>query len=189
MRIRDALESDAEALAMLSGKPEGVVINMIHDRSVRVAVPESEHRSEKTESDQRRHENESDQRRHENESDQRRHENESNRAKDAKTGSNTEHPSGAGNPSPLQGFIGYDVRSGSVHVTDFGGSESTVRRLFEEPRRFAVREGMSLEVVVSDDATDEIETIESLGFEPVGEGPQFDGGSTTRFRLEPSGTD
>ena len=180
MRIRDALESDAEALAMLSGKPEGVVINMIHDRSVRVAVPESEHRSEKTESDQRRHENESD---------QRRHENESNRAKDAKTGSNTEHPSGAGNPSPLQGFIGYDVRSGSVHVTDFGGSESTVRRLFEEPRRFAVREGMSLEVVVSDDATDEIETIESLGFEPVGEGPQFDGGSTTRFRLEPSGTD
>ena len=171
MRIRDALESDAEALAMLSGKPEGVVVNMIHDRSVRVAVPESEHRSEKTESDQRRHENES------------------NQAKDAKTGSNTEHPSGAGNPSPLQGFIGYDVRSGSVHVTDFGGSESTVRRLFEEPRRFAVREGMSLEVVVSDDATDEIETIESLGFEPIGEGPQFDGGSTTRFRLEPSETD
>jgi len=42
MRIRDALESDAEALATATDRPRGVVKNMIHDRSVRVAVTGTE---------------------------------------------------------------------------------------------------------------------------------------------------
>ncbi len=42
MRIRDALESDAEALATAVDRPREAVINMIHDRSVRVAVSDDE---------------------------------------------------------------------------------------------------------------------------------------------------
>jgi hypothetical protein len=38
MRVRDGVEADAAALASMTGRPEGVVRDMIHDRSVRVAV-------------------------------------------------------------------------------------------------------------------------------------------------------
>ncbi|SDF83789.1 hypothetical protein SAMN04488067_109113 [Halorubrum xinjiangense] len=38
MRVRDAVEADAAALGSMTGRPEGVVRDMIHDRSVRVAV-------------------------------------------------------------------------------------------------------------------------------------------------------
>ncbi|MGM0446763.1 MAG: hypothetical protein ACQERM_00745 [Methanobacteriota archaeon] len=40
MRVRDAVEADAAALGSMTGRPEGVVRDMIHDRSVRVAVPD-----------------------------------------------------------------------------------------------------------------------------------------------------
>ena len=42
MRIRDALESDAEALATATDRPQDVVRDMIHDRSVRVATDDTE---------------------------------------------------------------------------------------------------------------------------------------------------
>jgi hypothetical protein len=38
MRVRDGVEADARALASMTGRPEGVVRDMIHDRSVRVGV-------------------------------------------------------------------------------------------------------------------------------------------------------
>ncbi|KOX97567.1 hypothetical protein [Halorubrum tropicale] len=38
MRVRDGVEADAAALASMTGRPEGVVRDMIHDRSVRVGV-------------------------------------------------------------------------------------------------------------------------------------------------------
>ncbi|TKX76133.1 hypothetical protein EXE46_01030 [Halorubrum sp. GN11_10-6_MGM] len=38
MRVRDAVEADAAALGSMTGRPRGVVRDMIHDRSVRVAV-------------------------------------------------------------------------------------------------------------------------------------------------------
>lgn len=41
MRIRDALESDAETLATAIDRPQAAVLDMIHDRSVRVAVSDS----------------------------------------------------------------------------------------------------------------------------------------------------
>ena len=37
MRVRDAVESDAEALARLADGPLDVVRNLVHDRTVRVA--------------------------------------------------------------------------------------------------------------------------------------------------------
>ena len=38
MRVRDAVEADTAALASMTDRPERVVRDMIHDRSVRVAV-------------------------------------------------------------------------------------------------------------------------------------------------------
>ena len=132
MRIRDALESDAEALATATDRPRGVVKNMIHDRSVRVAV------------------------------------------------------AGDGDDdgdSAVAGFVAFDVRGETVHVTDFDGEETVIRRLFEEPRRFAKREGMSVEAVVpNDEGTGAI--LEDAGFERSGSGPRFEGRQTTRYVID-----
>jgi hypothetical protein len=144
MRIRDALESDAEALSTVIGRPKDVVRNMIHDRSVRVAVEGG----------------------------------------DGGAGDD----SGRGNDDgddeeTMLGFVAFDVRDGTVHVTDFDGSGPTIERLFEEPRRFARREEMGVEVVVpNDEETSEV--IEASGFAVAGRGPRFEGRRTTRYRIE-----
>lgn len=156
MRIRDALESDADALAAVIDRPRGVMVDMIHDRSVRVAVPESEREGDAT-AETTEH------------------------AETAETAETAEHNETA-EPS-VNGFIAFDVHGTTVHVTDFGGGEAAVRRLFEEPQRFADRESMHVEVVVPDDEGDEA-IVESVGFEPVGPGPKFDGRTTTRYRIE-----
>jgi hypothetical protein len=127
MQIRDAVESDAEALAAATDRPREVVTNMVHARSVRVAVGDD----------------------------------------------------GEG----VVGFVAFDVRDDTVHVTDFDGEGSTIERLFEEPRRFARREGMGVEVVVpTDDRVSGV--IEELGFAAAGRGPRFEGRPTTRYRIE-----
>ncbi|WP_144927410.1 hypothetical protein [Halorubrum salsamenti] len=135
MRIRDALESDAEALAAATDRPRGVVKDMVHDRSVRVAV-----------------------------------------AGDGED-------SGDGDSSAVTGFVAFDVRGETVHVTDFDGGDNAIRRLFEEPRRFARREGMGVEVVVpNDERTGNI--LEDAGFESAGSGPRFEGRRTTRYVID-----
>jgi len=136
MRIRDALESDADALAAAIDRPRDVVRNMIHDRSVRVAVEDGGDES------------------------------------DGDDGAET-----------VRGFVAFDVRGDTVHVTDFDGSGSTVERLFEEPRRFARREEMGVEVVIpNDEETSEV--VEAAGFAAAGRGPRFEGRLTTRYRIE-----
>ena len=142
MRIRDALESDAEALASVTGRPREVARNMIHDRSVRVAVEGGD-----------------------------------------QSGDGDGDESGDGDGESVLGFVAFDVRGDTVHVTDFDGNGSTVERLFEEPRRFARREEMGVEVVVpNDEATSEV--IEASGFAAAGRGPRFEGRRTTRYRIE-----
>lgn len=42
MRVRDAVEADAEAMATLAEQPADVMRNLVHDRTVRVAVEDSE---------------------------------------------------------------------------------------------------------------------------------------------------
>ena len=156
MRIRDALESDAEALATAVDRPRETVINMIHDRSVRVAVSDDETR-ERPGGEERGSDGETERR----------------------SGSDT---------ATVDGFIAFDVYGGAVHVTDFEGSESVVRRLFEEPCRFASREGLAVEVVVPDDEQSG-SVVEGAGFEPVGSGPRFEGRPTTRYRIGPESVD
>jgi hypothetical protein len=137
MRIRDALESDAEALATATGRPREVVRNMIHDRSVRVAVAGRDDGEDEADSED----------------------------------------------ANVRGFVAFDVRADTVHVTDFDGVGETVERLFEEPRRFARREEMGVEVVVpNDEGVSEV--IEASGFTAAGRGPRFEGQRTTRYRIE-----
>ena len=145
MRVRDAVEADADALASMTGRPGDVVVDMIHDRSVRVAVEE-----------------------------------------DTPAGD----PSVERDPSSgtVVGFVAFDVRDGTVHVTTFGGDGDAVQRLLDEPVRFARREGMPVEAVVPvNEAASE--TVEAAGFVSVGAGPHIDGAPTRRYRYDPSEDD
>ncbi|SFR30225.1 hypothetical protein [Halorubrum sodomense] len=145
MRVRDAVEADAAALASMTGRPEGVVRNMIHDRSVRVATTGGVASEGDSDDD--------------------------------------------GEDTPVDavsGFVSFDVRDGAVHVTNVEGDPDAVRRLFEEPVRFATREGMTVEAVLPTDGT-AADASESIGFEAVGSGPRIDGASTTRYRFDPEG--
>ncbi|TKX65855.1 hypothetical protein [Halorubrum sp. SP9] len=144
MRVRDAVEADAAALGSMTGRPEGVVRNMIHDRSVRVAVTDD-----------------------------------ATPAGDADASDDT--PVDA-----VGGFVAFDVRDGAVHVTNVEGDPDAVRRLFEEPVRFATREGMTVEAVLPTDGTAD-DAAEAVGFAVVGSGPRIDGASTTRYRFDPEG--
>lgn len=145
MRIRDALESDAEALATETGRPADVLVNTIHDRTVRVAT-------------------------------------------DDDAGDRDTDPEGGFEaPDGLDGFVAFDVRGGTVHVTDLAGTRPALERLIEEPERFAKREGMDVEALVVDGEQRRADALEDAGFVAVGSGPRFGGNATTRFRLEHDG--
>lgn len=87
--------------------------------------------------------------------------------------------------SDLQGFVSFDARDGVVHVTQFGGSPDACERLLDEPVRFASKEGMNVEIVVtaSDDAMRT--AVEAVGFEKRGSGPMFEGERTVRYHHSP----
>lgn len=166
MRVRDALESDAGTVAAAIDRPRDAVIDMIHDRSVRVAVSADE-----TDGREADHEGDA--------------ASGSDYEGDAASGSDHESDAASeGDAGPsVVGFVAFDVHGQTVHVTEFDGDGPTLRRLFEEPRRFADREGLSVEVVVPDsDPANEI--VEAIGFAPAGPGPRFDGRTTTRYRIE-----
>ena len=83
------------------------------------------------------------------------------------------------------GFVSFDARDSTVHVTQIGGSERACERLIEEPIRFAKREGMTVEVLLPEGEDETRAAVENAGFEDSGTGPQFDGRSTTRYHLSP----
>lgn len=168
MRIRDALESDAERLAELVGRPPDILVNMVHDRSVRVAVRDPTEPGE----------NESD----EETSDL----DDGRRTSDASGGRDGVDDPGDTDGS-IVGFVAFDARGDTVHVTDFAAPGSAAGRLFEEPKRFARREAMDVEVVVADEERDRIAAVEDAGFVAVGSGPRFENRKTTRFRFETNG--
>ena len=157
MRVRDAVEADAGALASMTGRSSGVVRDMIHDRSVRVATTGGESPDDEADG----------------------------LSGDDGEGESTDRDDGMDTPADeVAGFVAFDVRAGVVHVTNVEGAPDAVARLFEEPVRFATREGMTVEAVLPSDGT-ATTAAESLGFEGVGSGPRIDGASTTRYRLDP----
>jgi len=127
MDVRDAVEADAERLAELTGSPEDVMRNLVHDRTVRIAETDEE----------------------------------------------------------VQGFVSYDARDETVHVTQLEGDSDAPDRLLEEPVRFARPEGMTVEVLVPEGESGTRSAAEDAGFERAGDGPAFEGQRTVRYRLDP----
>lgn len=127
MEVRDALEADAEALADLADAPRDVMRNLVHDRTVRVAVIDAE----------------------------------------------------------IQGFVSFDAREGTVHVTQMAGEPEAVDRLLAEPVAFARAERMAVELLVPESESVLPDAAVAAGFERRGSGPRFAGEVTARYRLEP----
>ncbi len=86
----------------------------------------------------------------------------------------------------VEGFVSYDAEGSTVHVTQLEGDANLCERLLAEPRRFADREQMDVELLAmeTDDAAKT--AAERAAFERRGPGPRFDGVQTVRYRWEPT---
>ncbi|WP_435334347.1 hypothetical protein [Haloarchaeobius sp. TZWWS8] len=84
---------------------------------------------------------------------------------------------------PLLGFVSFDAREDTVHVTHLGGTDDACDRLLEEPLRFARLEGMTVELLVPETDETARDAAERAGFERDGSGPRFQGGETVRYRF------
>jgi hypothetical protein len=91
-----------------------------------------------------------------------------------------------GRSRDVAGFVSFDVRDGTVHVTQLAGTGEACERLLAEPVRFATAEGMTVELLVISGDEAIRDAAEAAGFGRDGAGPTFDGESTVRYRLDPS---
>jgi hypothetical protein len=83
------------------------------------------------------------------------------------------------------GFVSYDARADTVHVTQLEGDATVADRLLDEPLRFAESEDMAVELLVPEGETETREAADRAGFEHAGSGPAFEGERTVRYRLDP----
>jgi hypothetical protein len=174
MHIRDAVEADAAALAALAGAPRDVMRNLVHDRTVRVATDDQPDEDTGDGAGTG-----------------------AGAEAEAGTGTGTgdghdddvesfvrgDHGDGEESDRGLLGFVSFDVRDGTVHVTQIGGDRDACERLLEEPVRFATREDLDAELLVAHDDGDTRRAAESVGFRRRGSGPTFEGNQTVRYRL------
>jgi hypothetical protein len=86
----------------------------------------------------------------------------------------------------VAGFVSFDVRDRTVHVTQLGGTERACEQLLTEPVRFATAEGMTVELLTVENDEVTRSAAKAAGFERDGTGPAFDGEETIRYRLDPS---
>ncbi len=86
----------------------------------------------------------------------------------------------------IAGFVSFDAKEGTVHVTQFGGTPEACERLLAEPVRFASNEGMAVELLVAEDDGERRDAAERAGFGRAGRGPRFGGTPTVRYRLDPA---
>jgi len=145
VEVRDAVEDDAETLGAIVDLPADALRNVVHDRTVRLAVD---------------------------------------RPGDPGPNADTD---GDDDAESVRGFVAFDVRDGTVHVTQLAGDADAAEQLLAEPVRFAVQEGFDVTFVVPDSDTDAAAAAAAAGFSTVGPGPRFDGESTTRYRFDPDG--
>lgn len=143
MEVRDAVENDAEQLAAIGDAPADVMRELVHDRTVRVAV---ETRA---------------------------------------SGPNDDASATDDGDEAVVGFVSYDAREQTVHVTQLGGTVEACERLLAAPTRFAASEGMVVEFLAETDDDPAREAAAAVGFREVGPGPTFAGQSTVRYRYEP----
>ena len=85
----------------------------------------------------------------------------------------------------IVGFVSFDAREDTVHVTQLGGDPETYETLLEEPIAFARTEEMAVELLAPADESALGDAALATGFEAAGSGPSFGGEPTTRYRLEP----
>ncbi len=137
MHVRDAVESDAERLAALTGAPQDVMRNLVHDRTVRVGLDLD--------------------------------------------GEGGDGGDGA-DPEDIEGFVSFDARRDTVHVTQLEGPREVCERLLEEPVRFARGESMAVELLVAETDEETRAAAENVGFTENGLGPRFEGTRTVRYR-------
>ena len=165
--IRDAVESDARTLGSIVDLPADALRNVVHDRTVRLAVtrePEIGPNADVGAPD----ESDGD-------------------AVDSGAGGTGDSDPDLDDDESVLGFVAFDVRDGTVHVTQLAGDEVVAEQLLAEPIRFALNEGFSVEFVVPRSDDDAEAAAEAAGFAPVGRGPRFDGEPTTRYRYRPEG--
>jgi len=159
MDVRDAVEADAERLAELTGSPRDVMRNLVHDRTVRVVERDRDRNQDDPDGDA------------------------------GGTGTDRDPPADqAGtdtDSAAVCGFVSYDARADTVHVTQLEGEATVADRLLEEPLRFAERENMAVELLAPEGETETREAAKRAGFEHAGRGPTFEGESTVRYRLDP----
>jgi hypothetical protein len=82
----------------------------------------------------------------------------------------------------IVGFVSFDARDNTVHVTQLAGDRGVCDLLLEEPIRFAESEGMTVELLVPEDDDTARGAAERKDFEHVGTGPRFEGQTTLRYR-------
>ncbi|MCU4717412.1 GNAT family N-acetyltransferase [Halapricum hydrolyticum] len=92
----------------------------------------------------------------------------------------------AENDDEIVGFVSFDARERTVHVTQIEGSSEACTQLLDEPMGFAAGENMAVELLVPESNDTVRRAVEGAGFERDGTGPTFDGTPTVRFRYEPS---
>ena len=166
MDVRDAVEADAERLAELTGSPRDVMRNLVHDRTVRVVerdrdrVDPDDDPSETDTGDEAG-------------------------AIGADSDPSADADGTAVDSAAVCGFVSYDARADTVHVTQLEGEATVADRLLEEPLRFADREGMAVELLAPEGESETREAAERAGFERAGTGPTFEGERTVRYRLDP----
>jgi hypothetical protein len=85
----------------------------------------------------------------------------------------------------IVGFVSFDARAQTVHVTQIEGTTESCQRLLEEPVGFARRERMSVELLVPESSDNVREAVLGSGFNQEGTGPTFEGTPTIRYRMEP----
>ena len=105
----------------------------------------------------------------------------------ASAGPNADAGDSRDDADAVAGFVSFDAKESTVHVTQFGGTPEACERLLAEPVRFAASEGMAVELLVAEDDDPRHEAAERAGFDRAGRGPRFGGTSTVRYRLDPAG--
>ncbi|MFB6250258.1 MAG: hypothetical protein ABEI27_00990 [Halobellus sp.] len=146
--IRDAVESDAETLGSIVDLPADALRNVVHDRTVRLAVEPGSDPGPNADVD-------------------------------------PDEDDATVLDESIKGFVAFDVRDGTVHVTQLAGDEAVAEQLLAEPIRFALNERFAVEFVVPRSDDDAAAAAKAAGFDPVGPGPHFDGEATTRYRYRP----
>ena len=143
MEVRDAMEADAAQLAAIGDAPTDVMRELVHDRTVRVAV------------------------------------------QNRTSGPHDDTSAGGGSDEEVVGFVSYDARERTVHVTQLAGAVDACERLLAAPTRFAAGDGMRVEFLAAVDDDPARAAAAAVGFREVGDGPTFAGESMVRYRYNP----